>query len=305
MAAMGQSGMESVPDSRNHSTASNGRNAHFVALLRTSPVNRPIRSVADPFNAVLPITSLACVAAELGDAHVHLWLLSLEVPPCGLTPVLALLDRAETQRYRSFAAPSHASRFAMARAMLRVLLGAYTRQTPETLCFDQGGAGKPRLAASLTDVNVDFNVSHSGNVAVVGITRGHRIGVDVEVVRTVPDHERIAHGNFAPAEYEQLMALAPERRLAGFFAGWTRKEAYVKAIGSGLSAPLDRFEVTLDPDAPAALSSIDGSAEAAAGWSLWGFESSDGVWVAAAADAAGLELQRLRLDTTGFAAGRH
>lgn len=248
------------------------------------------------------IAGLAQAECSLDEGQVHLWTLPLHVPPCGLAPVLALLDPDETQRFRRFVAPAHASRFAVARAMLRVLLGAYVSRAPVKLHFDVGEAGKPRLVASLTDVNLEFNVSHSADIAIVGITRDHRLGVDVEVVRAVPDHERIAQDNFAPAEYEQLMALASERRLAGFFAGWTRKEAYVKAIGSGLSAPLDRFEVTLDPDAPATLLSIDGSAAAAAAWSLWGFQSSDGVWAAAAADAAGLELRCFRLDTSAFAA---
>ena len=267
-------------------------------------MSRPSRRAAAAPDAALPIAGVARIAATLDDTQVHLWMLPLEVPPCGLTPVLALLDRAETQRFRRFVAPAHASRFAVARAMLRVLLGAYVGHAPAELRFDAGHAGKPRLAAALTNVRLEFNVSHSADVAVVGIARGLQLGVDVEVVRTVPDHERIAHDNFAPAEYERLMALAPERRLAGFFAGWTRKEACVKAIGLGLSAPLDRFEVTLDPDAPAALLSIDGSAAAAAAWSLWGFESGEGVWVAAAADAAGLELQCFRLDTAELAAAR-
>jgi 4'-phosphopantetheinyl transferase len=265
-------------------------------------MSRPTSRANAVSDAALATADIARVAAALGDAQVHLWRLPLHEPPCGLGPVLALLDDTESQRYRRFAAPVHARRFAVARAMLRVLLGAYGGHAPAELRFDEGHAGKPRLAAAFTNVRLDFNVSHSAEVAVVGIARGLRLGVDVEVVRTVPNHEAIAHGNFAPAEYERLMSLAPERRLAGFFAGWTRKEACVKAIGSGLSAPLDRFEVTLDPDAPAALLSIDGSAAAAAAWSLWGFESGEGVWVAAAADAAGLELQCFRLDTTGFAA---
>lgn len=265
----------------------------------TSPTSRT--SVVP--DAALAMAGIARVAARLGDAQVHLWRFPLHEPPCGLASVLALLDDTEAQRYRRFAASVHARRFAVARAMLRVLLGAYVSQAPAELRFDEGHAGKPRLAAALTNVRLEFNVSHSADVAVVGIAHGLRLGVDVEVVRPVPHHEGIAHGNFVPAEYERLMALAPERRLAGFFAGWTRKEACVKAIGAGLSAPLDRFEVTLDPDAPAALLSIDGSEAAAAAWSLWGFERGDGVWVAAAADAAGLELQCFRLDTTGFAAG--
>lgn len=140
-------------------------------------------------------------------------------------------------------------------------------------------------------VPLQFNLSHSADRALLAVTLGRRVGVDLEHARQIDDCDAIARRHFAPAEIHQWLSLAPERRLLGFYAGWTRKEAYVKALGGGLAmVALDRFEVSLDPDTPAAMRSIQGSREAALGWSLWSIDVADGFAAAVAAEGTSLQL---------------
>jgi 4'-phosphopantetheinyl transferase len=230
-------------------------------------------------------------AGTLEHGQVHLWLLPLQeaAPPRGGDHA-ATLAIQELERARRYRFPIDRDRFVRSRTLLRQILGAYVGVPPEGLVFDHGPAGKPSLVADGAGSAVEFNLSHSGGYAVLGVTRGHAIGVDVEVLRPVPDFEQIARSQFKPSEVDQLLALPPDRRLAGFFAGWTRKEAYSKAIGAGLSLALDHFEVSLDPDSPALIRSVGGSMAASASWSLWGFEAYEGVWVAVVVEGSSRSL---------------
>jgi 4'-phosphopantetheinyl transferase len=109
-----------------------------------------------------------------------------------------------------------------------------------------GPAGKPFLA----DQNpaLQFNLSDSGDLALIGFARGCDLGVDIEFVKRMADTEMIASRFFSPEECSDLLGLAEEERTAAFFRCWTRKEAYLKALGDGLAAPLDSFQVTLRPN---------------------------------------------------------
>jgi 4'-phosphopantetheinyl transferase len=139
------------------------------------------------------------------------------------------------------------------------VLARYLDRAPATLRFDYGPRGKPLLPGT----PLSFNLSHSADRALLAVTREARLGVDIERIRPV-DHERIARRFFAPAEAARLAALPERRRAAAFFAGWTRKEAFMKAVGEGLSLPLDSFEVSLD--GPAVL--LRAAAGVATDWSL-------------------------------------
>jgi len=114
------------------------------------------------------------------------------------------------------------------------------------------------------------------------VDRANRFGVDVEIVRTIADLEGIAEHFFSPRECASLRALGPHERTAGFFNCWTRKEAYIKATGLGLTQPLDTFEVELRPRAPALLLTIDGDPHLAAGWSLHDLDAPPAVTAALA-----------------------
>lgn len=229
-------------------------------------------------------------ACRLVPGTVHVWRFSLDDPPYPHSLLAAHLSADEQSRAAKFVFERDRRRFESGRGVLRALLGAYLGREPATLRFDYGSAGKPALAPDELDRRLAFNVSHSQAWALFGVTGLDTIGVDLEAVRNIADLEDIARRNFSPGEIDALLALPEHERQDAFFRGWARKEAYVKALGSGLSTPLDRFEVSLAAGETASLLSIDGSADAALAWTLWGFKPHPGAWAAIAVRGRGLDL---------------
>ena len=158
--------------------------------------------------------------------------------------------------------------FAVTRGVLRAVLGRYLRVAPSAIDFVYNSHGKPALRDGSADCDLRFNVSHSAELALIAVTHGRAVGVDVEWVQEKFAIEEVAASFFSPAEVAALRALPAARRCTGFFNCWTRKEAYVKARGRGLSLPLHSFNVSLAPGEPAAiLATADDSAESLR-WSL-------------------------------------
>lgn len=155
-------------------------------------------------------------------------------------------------------------KFIVARGALRDILARYTGARPAQIMFANGAHGKPALA----DSPVHFNLAHSGDWALCAIAM-RPVGVDVEDMRRpVDDMDDVAQRFFAPLEWKRFLGLPAQAKPAAFFRCWTRKEAFIKAIGAGLSHPLHRFEVSFLDNAPARLVRIDGDAQAAHAWSL-------------------------------------
>jgi 4'-phosphopantetheinyl transferase len=160
-------------------------------------------------------------------------------------------------------------RFIMAHGLLRLILSGYLSTVPRELRFSYSPHGKPALTASSDQETPNFNLAHSGRLALYAISRGRRIGIDVERIRSDCPCELIAEQFFSPQERAVLRALeAEEVKRRAFFNGWTRKEAYIKARGEGLSFPLDQFDVSLVPGEPVALRRIQGTSLEASRWSL-------------------------------------
>jgi len=136
-------------------------------------------------------------------------------------------------------------RFVASRALLRRILASYLATDPICLSFSYSKKEKPSLGAAHADSGVTFNVSHSGGIALLAFSRRREIGVDVEQLRRDSDLEAIARRFFSTHEQSQLAALPSEERFDAFFRCWTRKEAYIKATGDGLSLPLSQFDVSL------------------------------------------------------------
>jgi 4'-phosphopantetheinyl transferase len=158
--------------------------------------------------------------------------------------------------------------FIVARAVLRMILGRYLQIEPKQVQFSYGYHGKPELAERLGDTELRFNLAHSHELALYAFTRGREIGVDIEYLRFIPDAEQIAASFFSAGEIAALQALPANQRQMAFFACWTSKEAYVKAVGKGLALPLDQFEVSLAPGEPAGLLNVKGAPGEAPRWSL-------------------------------------
>jgi 4'-phosphopantetheinyl transferase len=177
----------------------------------------------------------------------------------------ALLSADESARAARFAFPHLREAFTLARGALRILLGRAEGAAPEDVRFSYGAKGKPELTPRS---RVQFNASHSADLALIAITLDREIGVDVEQVRPMRDLAGIAARFFSAGETAQLNSLPQDQREAAFFRCWTRKEAYIKAIGDGLSVPLDSFAVSLRPGEPARMIQLGGSAGAAAAWTM-------------------------------------
>ena len=196
----------------------------------------------------------------LGVHEAHLWRLDLDAQETARD----VLNDEELARAARFHFERDRHRFIAGRAALRRILAAYLGRAPADLVFTVGPHGKP----ALENLGLEFNLSHSGGCGLLAVTRGRRVGVDVERVRADFAGEDIARRFFAPAEVEALAASAPDQYATGFFRCWTRKEAYVKARGDGLSLALERFEVPLDQGATRALASCLDDPSECARWSL-------------------------------------
>jgi 4'-phosphopantetheinyl transferase len=207
---------------------------------------------------------------DLGNRQVHLWIVRLEASEDNFALCRSWLSPEEIVRAERFHFDRHRRAFALGRAALRVLLGSYLGMQAADLCFLYGPQGKPALADSACPLR--FNVSNSGNLAAYAFTTGCEIGVDIEMHRALHDFENIARRFFSPEETAELLALPEAEKTNAFFHCWSRKEAYIKAMGGGLSIPLDSFRVTLQPDVAARMVSLGGSEDAARGWTLHDFD---------------------------------
>jgi 4'-phosphopantetheinyl transferase len=185
----------------------------------------------------------------LADEEVHVWCSSLEPSPACLQQLTHSLSEDERERAARFYFPKDKDRFIVGRGVLRSILGAYLNLKPSELTFQYSARGKPSLASSA----IQFNLAHSGDLVLCAVCRHRELGVDLEKMRPIPELEAIARRFFSPPEANCLLSLPEEQRQEGFFNCWTRKEAYLKATGDGITVALDKFEVSLVPGEPAAL----------------------------------------------------
>ena len=212
-------------------------------------------------------------ARTLDEGAVHLWPVHLEAPDDVLAACLRLLTPEETSRAARFRFEPLRRSWVLARGALRLLLGGYLGVNPAGIRLQLGPRGKPRLDMP---GNIAFNLSHSGNVALFGFSRNIEIGVDVEQVHPIEDMPGIARRFFCAEETSDLMALDAAAREPAFFSCWTRKEAYIKALGEGLHEPLDGFRVSLRPGEPARILHLGGSAAVAGEWTVHDISSIPG-----------------------------
>jgi 4'-phosphopantetheinyl transferase len=198
------------------------------------------------------------------------------------------LSVCEEVRAARMVVPLHAARFAASRTGLRHILGHLLDCEPMELCFALGPHGKPFLP---DHAGWQFNLSHSDRLAALGVARGFELGVDIERIR--PVSPGLAARFFAPAEAQALDRVAAPLREAAFHACWTRKEATIKAIGTGLATRLDSFAVSAAPDEPARLLWLDGTPDAADRWQMHSFTPAPGFAGAIAAPSRGWDVIRL------------
>lgn len=223
--------------------------------------------------------SFSRLVATPGGAEI--WLADLDAADAG-DSALAVLSSDEQARARRFVFDVHRRRFIACRAALRAQLAERLGCPAGSLRFEYGPAGKPALAGGGT---LRFNVSHSERYALLAIGDRADIGVDIERVRPLSDMNALAERVFSDAERAALTQVPPDQRADAFFAGWTRKEAYIKARGDGIGL-LGAIEVTLSPGEPPRLVRVDGRPDEPERWSIQSLSPTQGF-------AAAVCLQRL------------
>jgi 4'-phosphopantetheinyl transferase len=204
----------------------------------------------------------------LSQAEVHLWVAPLVISAEKSAYFKSILSLDEQERAGCFRKSRDAQRFVAARGSLRSLLGAYLAIEPDRLRFAYDAFGKPRLDGEETLTSMRFSVSHSGDLALFGFARRHKMGVDVERIRPDIDIADLAARYFSPNEFKKLRSLPADQQREAFYCGWTRKEAYLKARGQGLSFPLDRVEVSLTPGEPAMILKASGDRGVSRRWTI-------------------------------------
>ncbi len=214
----------------------------------------------------MPVDSSADPRFLIRNGEVHIWHADLSSDERAKS-LEHLLSSDEIERANRFRFPEHRQRFVIARGCLRSLLGAYLKTDAGEITFTYSPEGKPALDDGHSS-ELRFNVSHSGDIGAFAFALRSDIGVDVEMIRRDLDVDEIPKRFFSLMEQTTLAGLSGEEKYQGFFNCWTRKEAYVKAVGSGLSLPLRDFDVSLLPGTPAKLLSTRPDARVADRWSM-------------------------------------
>jgi 4'-phosphopantetheinyl transferase len=230
--------------------------------------------------------------------HAHVWVVELDAAPRQVFEELfSSLNGDERRRAARFAFDDDRQRFIACRGLLRMALSAYTGTDSCSLRFDQNEWGKPFLA----DASMHFNVSHSRGAALLGFTRSREIGVDIEHIDTRVSLLDLAAHCFSAVERDELISLPEYQRRGAFFACWTRKEAYIKARGRGLSLDLRSFDVSMDPETPA-WSLKEYSRDVSEAWTLRSFVPGSRCAAAIAIQSPACEITIYRWNWTALSA---
>jgi 4'-phosphopantetheinyl transferase len=202
-------------------------------------------------------------------AEVQLW--SIDIDPANHEPaeLLSLLSGDEKDRAKKFRFEKHRHRWIASRAMLRVILSEITRQTPESIIFKYGENDKPHIDCDEGQTCWHFNLTHSADIALVAVTSIGPVGIDVEKVQPLSDVDAVVKRFFSLVEQDVFGELNDDDRLNAFYSCWTRKEAYLKALGCGISSPTDKFDVAFLPNSEPQILAIDGDKSAARDWILF------------------------------------
>ena len=230
----------------------------------------------------------------MGDREVHVG--TQLIARCLHASAISFFQKREAELERFHFAKDRAH-YVCGRGMLRVLLGSYLDVPPENVPFPYGPNGKPELSPVFRHTDLHFNLSHSHGQLLVAIARHCALGVDIERIRSEMDVERIAERFFSFAETQQLDALTGIAKWDGFFNGWTRKEAYLKARGEGIGDGLDQFAVSLIPGNSARLLFDRRDPNAVSRWSIRDLATSSGFAAALVVEATDFTLRRFAWDT--------
>lgn len=220
----------------------------------------------------------------LPRAEVHVWPVSLDQPDMLIHRLVQTLSLDEQSRAERFHSEQDRQHFIVGRSVLRILLSQYMMIRPNQITFQYKSNGKPYLTNKYGGETLCFNLAHSNKLALYSFACARQVGIDLEYIRSLPDAEQIATRFFSACENAALYRLTGYQKLEAFFSCWTRKEAYIKAIGYGLSYPINQFDVTLAPGEPARLLNVEGYPGEVDRWSLKAFVPAPGYIAALAVE---------------------
>ena len=213
---------------------------------------------------------------NLASEGVHIWRVSLMQPEVVIERCRGLLPADEIARAERFHFERDRRRFVVSHSMVRSVLGRYLELKPQELRFVYGPKGKPEVAPEWNSLGLKFNLSHSGEFALMGVAAKLIMGIDIEEIRPDFGTQEIAQRFFSRQEVATFLSLPQHQRVEAFFYCWTRKEAYIKAQGEGLSLALDSFDVTFAPGAEPALLRVAQDPNEVTRWKLYNINPGPG-----------------------------
>lgn len=232
-------------------------------------------------------------ALLIETGQVHVWRVDLANLGQNLSRSEKLLSEDESIKAKKFYLNADRIKYICTRAAVREILGEYLGVEPDSLIFSYSHHGKPYLADLSIGKNFTFNISHAGNLSLLAVTKDRRIGVDLEPLRKEDAIEPIARRFFTPEEARRLLAMPEALRPEAFFTCWTRKEAFIKAQGEGLSIPLNQFKVTFTKDEIPRLILADDVPGGSDQWSIFHLEAGEGY-------VGALVVEGIDLDVVGW-----
>lgn len=216
---------------------------------------------------------------NLTERTIHLWYIPYDVITVSLNSLFSILSVEEQNKANDFYFNKHKTAYILRKLALRVILSQYCMINPNAINFKYNYYQKPYFVTN--PFNLQFNMSHSHNMAILAITKKHPIGVDIECIKPIKNITGIANQLFSPQEYSKFVLVPSNQKIETFYKIWTRKEAFIKAIGKGFSYPLNAFDVSFNCNEPAKILRINDSTVEASKWSLssFNFKYADNLYI--------------------------
>jgi 4'-phosphopantetheinyl transferase len=228
---------------------------------------------------------------QLDAGHIDVWRSRIDLPVSEIEKYAETLSEQEQERAAKFTFPDKYEEYVVSRGLLRKALAHVLDQEPSSFKFDYTSSMKPYLVKQYNDRSISFNVSHSHGQALVAISLDRNIGIDIEKIRPDVEYEKLAKRFFSEAEHKALMQCAVEDRVAAFFATWTRKEAFVKAVGKGIAFGLSEFDVNISPFEPPIMLSTRWNPEDVSKWLMASIDIEKNYMATLAADGGEFQIR--------------